>query len=244
MIKKIFTIAFLILTFYGCAVDDCFKNSGRMISRPVAVSGFKKVIVHKGISLVVSQADEYSVNIISGENLIDGIEAKVTDSTLVLKDVTECNWTRDYGVTTIHVSAPNLTDIISKTEQKITSGNTLNFPYLRLEALDGNHAGTGDFHLTVDNQLVFIETNNVAGFYLGGNTEMLTAAFYEGNGPLRASNLIASNVFIFHRGTNDMYVHPISAISGDIYSTGDVYCPEPPTVDVQQRYTGRLIFTD
>ncbi len=244
--KKLFGLIFIGLIFCGCeAVEDCFKKSGQMVSRTVDVSGFQKIIVHKGISLVITQSTDYEVTIVSGENLLNGIEATVTDNTLTLRDDTACNWTRDYGVTTVYVRAPNITDIISKTEQKISSGNLLTYPSLRLEALDGSEAGTGDFHLEVDNDLVWIESNNVAGFYLSGTTQTLTAAFYEGNGPLHADAMTATDIHIFHRGSNHMYVHPVNQITGNIYSTGNVYChPEPPTVDVDEHYNGRLIFTN
>ena len=56
-------------------------------------------------------------------------------------------------------------------------------------------------------------------------------------------NLIAQNVSVFHRGTNDMIVNPQQSITGSILSTGNVISVnQPPIVDVEEVFNGRLIF--
>jgi hypothetical protein len=242
--KRLIAI-FLVVILSSCeSLEECVKHTGNTAAREVAVSSFDKIIVRKGIALVITQADTYSVNIVSGENLIDDIRAEVKDRVLTLTDDTTCNWVRDYGQTTVYVTAPNLTHIISKTELDITSGNVLTYPSLLLESLDlSDGAGTGDFHLQVANESMEISSNNVSGFYLSGTTNSLVAGFYEGNGVLKAQELIANTIYVFHRGSNNMFVHPVESISGELFSTGNVFCsPQPPVVSVIRHYQGRLIF--
>ena len=245
--KKLFLFIASIAFFSGCEDPaDCLMQTGTMTSKVVEVTSFSKIEVHTGIALVITQGDIPFINVVSGENLIGDIEVSVQNGKLILRDKTTCNWVRDYGQTTVYVTAPNITELISKTEQTITSGNTLTYPELKLTANDlSDGAGTGDFNLVVDNDVLEINTNNVAGFYLSGATVNLIAGFYEGNGILQAKNLISYSVFLFHRGSNDLYVHPTNDISGNIYSTGNVYCsPQPPIVSVESHYQGRLIFRD
>ena len=63
------------------------------------------------------------------------------------------------------------------------------------------------------------------------------------NSPQVIENLIAQNVDIFHRGSNDMIVNPHVSLSGELRGVGDlISVNEPPTVNVEQFYTGELIF--
>ena len=243
--KKLFLFIASIVFFSACEnPTDCLMKTGAMTSKIVEVAAFSKIEVHTGIALVVTQGDIPFINVVSGENLINDIEVSVQNGKLILRDKTTCNWVRDYGQTTVYVTAPNITELISKTEQTISSGNTLTYPELKLAANDlSNGAGTGDFNLVIDNDVLEIDTNNIAGFYLSGETVNLIVGFFEGNGILQAQNLISYSVFLFHRGSNDLYVHPTNDISGNIYSTGNVYCsPQPPIVNVERHYKGKLIF--
>ncbi len=243
--KKLFLFIVLVSMFSACENPaECLMHTGATASKIVTVDAFSKIEVHVGIALVITQGDIPFINVVSGENLIDDIEVSVQDGKLILRDKTTCNWVRDYGQTTVYVTAPNLTEVISKTDQNISSANTLTYSELKLTANDlSNGAGTGDFNVNVNNDVLEINTNNVAGFYLSGATVNLIVGFYEGNGMLQAQNLISYSVYLFHRGSNDIYVHPTNDISGNIYSTGNVYCsPQPPIVNVETHYKGKLIF--
>lgn len=241
--KKLGIIACLFL-LAACDVAECVKSTGPMVTKEIEVATFEKILVRKGIALVVTQGPEYRVKVVSGENLVDDIQVRVTNDVLTLTDDTTCNWVRDYGQTTVYVTAPNLVEINSKTELSISSGNTLTYPALKLIALDlSDGAGTGDFHISVNSNDLEINTNNVSNFYLSGQTNNFVAGFYEGNGILKAQELAANSIYVFHRGSNNMYVHPVNSIAGEIFSTGNVFCnPQPPEVNVTRHYQGRLIF--
>ena len=48
---------------------------------------------------------------------------------------------------------------------------------------------------------------------------------------------------VLHRGTNKFIVNPQQSIRGEIRSTGDVISVnQPPIVEVEEFFTGRLIF--
>ena len=53
------------------------------------------------------------------------------------------------------------------------------------------------------------------------------------------------DLIVFHRSANKMVVHPVERIQGRIRGTGDVISVNrPPIVNVEEFYTGRLIFQD
>lgn len=243
--KKIILVIVFAAFFYNCEKPgDCIKSTGEMVTREVEVTPFETVFVYTGIELVIKQGAEYKVEVRSGKNLIDDIEVKIQNNTLTLKDKTTCNWVRDYGQTTVYITAPNLTDIHSKTEKKIMSDGVLTYPIIRLYGMDlTDGAGTGDFILEINNGQFVIANNNVCRFYISGNTQEALLNFYDGNGRLEAQNLNINVAKVYHRGSNDMIIRPIQSVEGDLFSTGNlILLSTPPFVNLTEHYQGRVIY--
>lgn len=242
MIKKYILLVF-VLFLSGCGIsEDCIKNAGNPVSKEFAIADFDKIRVHSGISLVVKEGPNFKVIIQSGSNIIDNIEATKQGDFLVVKDNSTCNWTRDFKAATVFVTAPNISEIHSKTEQDIFSDGTLTFPILRLFALNEDEAGTGDFYFNINNAQTVIESNHVSNFTISGNTSELLCNFYFGTGKFYGENFICQNIKIFQRGSNDMILKPIESISGKILNTGNVILKNnPPIINVEQLFSGHLI---
>jgi hypothetical protein len=245
--KKIIFILTVFLLFISCSKpSDCIESTGAIITKDFDAKDFNKIYVHKGIGLVITQGTAFKVVVETGENLMDDISVTVSDSTLVLRDNTTCNWVREYGHTTIFVTTPSLDylDINSRTERDITSNGVLTYPILRLIAIDlAEGAGTNDFHIQVDNYQTVIENNNVSRYYISGQTDEVLLNFYDGHGRFEGENLIAKRIKVFHRGSNDMVVHPIDSIYGKMVSTGNIILKNvPPIVDVEALYQGHVVY--
>ena len=243
--KKIVLLVGLILVGIGCSKpSECIEATGSIITKDFTVSDFDKIIVHQGISLVVTEGPIYKVEVQTGENLMSNIEVRVDGDLLTLKDNTTCNWVREYGNTVVYITAPNITELHSKTERTIASNGVLKFPVLRLIAMDlSNGAGTGDFNIQVNNSQLVIENNNVSRYYISGQTDALLVNFYDGNGRFNGDNLTAKKINIYHRGSNDMVVNPSESIIGKMVSTGNVILKNNLSiVDLKQLNQGRVIY--
>jgi len=248
--KKYLIYIAVFLVFIQCEKPiDCVKSSGPVKSKVYEGLTFTKLLVNKRIAIVITQGDQYKVEVKTGENLINDIEVTLSGDLLTLSDNTSCNWVRDYGETVVYITAPNITDIFSKSEQNITSNGVLTYPSLHLTLLDDNDGfsgtGTGDFHLQVNSDNVFVENNEVGRFYLSGTTNNLQVSFYEGGGVFHGENLHANSIGFYHRGSNDLYIRPILSLNGDIYNVGDVNCysrPPAENVHVREHYRGSLIY--
>jgi hypothetical protein len=243
--KKIILLIGLIFISFSCSKPgDCIESTGSIITKEFIVSDFDKIIVYQGISLVITEGPVYKVEVQTGENLMPNIQVSVVDGLLTLKDNTTCNWVRNYGNTVVYVTAPNITELHSKTERTIASNGVLTYPILRLISMDlSDGAGTGDFNIQVNNFQTVIENNNVSRYYISGQTNELLVNFYDGNGRFTGDNLNARKIVVFHRGSNDMIVKPTESITGKMVSTGNVILKNnPPIVDVQQLYQGRVIY--
>ena len=237
----------LLLLIAGCSsAEDCFKKAGNETQRQFEVAPFTKIIVGERIAMVIKQADEARVVVKAGENFVDDVKVVVTDGALRLTDESGCNMVRGYESITVFVDAPNVEEIYSNTGRPIKSDGVLTYPVLRLYAMDFfGGVGTGNFYLEIDNLQTVVENNYVAGYYLTGHTNELLLNFYDGNGRFEGKDFHAESIKIFHRGANDMIVHPLQSLSGDIYSTGNLISKNNPAqLDVREHYTGRLIIAD
>lgn len=240
----------LIVLFYSCEKPyDCVKSSGPMSSRVYDGLVFSKLLVNKRINVVLIEGSEHRVEVQAGENLINDIEVVVQGDQLRLTDNTSCNWVRDFGNTVVYVTAPNITQINSKTEQDISSQGVLRYPNLHLLSLDDSDGypgvGTGDFYIAVDNNSLTVENNEVGRFFITGSTNTLILYFWENGGIFQGENLYADTINFYQRGSNDLFIRPVNYLDGDIYNVGDVNCysrPPQENVRVTEHYRGRLIY--
>jgi hypothetical protein len=228
--------------------SDCVQSTGALVVKDIPVTAFTKIKVYRGIEVVITDGPEYKVQIEAGANFIDNVEVQQNGNQLIFKDEVSCNWVRAYGTTRILVTTPTLEEIYSKTERNISSNGVLTYPNLTVTSFDKDAdgeagAGTGDFTLTLSNDLITINNNNVSRFYLSGQTNTAKFNFYFGDGRIEAQNLVAQNIEVFHRGSNDMIVHPVQKITGVLNSTGNLILNTVPTlVDVQELFMGHIVY--
>lgn len=247
--KKLYYIGFLIL-FGSCAIEDptaCFESSGKEISKTIKIDNFSRVIVREGIKLEIKEGSENSLKIIHGENFIDNISAEIIDGRLNINNNNDCKFFNGFKPAELVLTAANITEIRNASQYTISSRDTLRFNSLTIISEDFNEkeVNVGDFDLLINNQNLSIITNNVSNFSISGKAENFNINFASGQGKLLADNLIAQNIYLFHRGTNDLFVNPVKEIKGEIRGTGNVISiNRPPIIEVQEFYTGKLIFRD
>lgn len=239
----------LLASCNGDNVPDCFQNAGDLVRKSMDVPEFSTITVFENLNVVLKHGDDQKVQIETGEYLLNDVSAVVEEGRLVLRNENSCNYVRDYGLTTVYVTSPNITEIRSSTGLLISSDGVLNFPSLNLIAESFNNPETettdGSFDLNLNATSVSIVVNGIAYFKLGGNTENFNVTVAAGDSRIEAENLMANNVSINHRGSNDVFVNPKQRINGVIRGTGDVISVNrPPEVDVEELFNGRLIFQE
>lgn len=242
---KIVSLLFLI-AFFSCDsenANDCFQTSGSPITKEFNVDDFKKINISEGIELIIKQGAEKKVVVKTGDNLISGITAEVSENELFLRNTNGCNWVRDYNTTKVYVTTPELINVYSSSQFGVKSEGVLNFPSLTLQSGMFGNTASGTFELQVNCVNLSIEDNKSSYFAISGTAEALNIAFYDGDARFDGSNLTVKEVAFFHRSSNNIIVNPINKISGTIYSTGNVILKNvPPVIEVTQLYQGRLIY--
>ena len=240
----------LSLCWSGCDSPGagCFSTEGDIIEEEFDVAAFDKVIVWKRVKLFVSQGPVHRVVVRTGENLIDEVNVRVEDGLLKVSDRNSCNLFRDYDVTEVFVTAPNLIEIRNSSGLTVENIGPIRWPFLALFAEDrlneGEFQKDGDFYMTdLDVESLRVDANGVSTFYLEGRALEANFGLFDGDVRLDAGNLLVDRVVVRHRSTNKMIVHPLIAIRGWIRGIGDVIARnQPPVVDVEESFRGRLIF--
>ncbi|MDC8003161.1 DUF2807 domain-containing protein [Aureisphaera galaxeae] len=244
----------LIATVFFMACDsedalDCFQTKGDTITTEFTVAAFSKIRIEDDVSLIIRQGDVQEVLIETGENLLNDVSVRVEGGTLIVKDGNRCNFVRDFGITKAIVTTPVLTEIRNSSEFHVVGEGVLRFPFLEL--ISNTEGGiedsrkSGDFTMTIDCQDFRVDANGYSGFYIDGFAEKASIAFQDEVPRFEGPDLIINDLRILHRSANKMIVNPQERIRGQILSTGDVISlNRPPIVDVEEIYTGRLIFQD
>jgi len=228
---------------------DCFQNAGDLVRVEVQLPPFTTITVFERVALVLREGPEQRVEIETGEFLLNEVTAEVEGNRLVVRNENNCNLFRDFELTTIYVTSPNITEIRSSTGLPISSDGVLNYPSLRLlsESFTSDETDTtsGSFDLQVNTQNVTIATNGIAFFTLSGATENLGITVAAGDSRIELERLVAQQVNLNHRGSNDILINPQESLRGVIRGNGNVISfNRPSEIEVEELFNGRLIFRD
>ncbi|GAA0871307.1 hypothetical protein GCM10009117_04530 [Gangjinia marincola] len=226
---------------------DCFQVEGDIIEKEIDLPPFSKITVNEKIQLFVSYGENQLVTLETGENLLNEIELRVEGDRLIMTNSNGCNIFRDYAVTKVYVTLPEFTEIRHFSEFTVTSTNTIKSNNLRLLTEDNQEEEeqhtNGDFDLTLEVETLRITSNGNGNYILDGTVAQASFGIFSGDTRIEAGNLLIDDLELFHRGSNKMIVNPLLSIKGELYSTGDVIAKnEPAIVEVEEFYTGRLIF--
>ncbi len=249
--KRIMIFSFLIISLlYSCDSEDatdCLQTDGDAITRTLELPFFDKVRTENDMRLEITQGETQSIIIETRENLFNDLVFKVEDETFIMQNKNGCPIFRDFGRTLVRITVPNLTLIKNSATYEIRSNGTLTFPIVRLESvttpgLDSPNK-TGDFFLDFESERISIVANGMSDFHISGTTEDLNINFSDEFPKLYGEDLIAQDIVVRHVGAAPMIVNPQLSITGEIRATGDVIARnQPPIVDVDELFTGRLRF--
>ncbi|MFT4942832.1 MAG: hypothetical protein ACI9RL_001427 [Candidatus Paceibacteria bacterium] len=247
------SILVLLTVMYGCdspPFGDCFQAAGTSISMIVDVEPFSKVRIEGEVTLFIKQGDVQEVALTTGDNLLSDVSVFLVEDTLVITDTNACNFVREYGITVVTITTPNLTAIRNASNFDVTGIGTLAFPELLLTSNTTQGPGgietikkSGDFYLDIICDDFNISANGKSIFYISGAANKASVNFSNENPRFEGRNFLVNEFNVFHRSSNKMIVNPQEKLTGILLSTGDlISVNKPPFVDVDVMFTGQLIF--
>lgn len=249
--KKLFFIGlvFLILSCDSDTSWDCVQAAGDSISKEYVLSEFSKIRIEDDVILFLKQGETQEIKLETGENLLGDISVTIEGETLIVKNKNSCNLVRDYGITKVFVTTPNITEIRNSSAYDVIGEGVLNFSELTL--ISNSSAGpetirkSGDFYLNINCDQFRISANGQSVFYITGYSQKASLSFDDEMPRFEGQNLVIDELTVSQRSANKMIVNPQQSIIGKIVATGDIISHNrPPLVDVKELFTGRLIFKD
>lgn len=243
----------MLLVLVQCSADrmkECLKASGKPSQRQFALEAFEKVELGQHLSLTIEEAPEYEMTVRGGANLLEEMEVTLVDGLLKIENKVDCYTFRSYNQLQVHLKTPVLKEIRSKTSYHIRSKGVVRFPVLKILAEDfatgyADSATDVSIDLHIENQSFTVVTNGLANVVLRGSTQQCHISVAAADARIDARELVAQNVKVFHRGSNDILVHPVELLEAELRSTGNLLVYEQPiTQKIVQLYSGRLIFVD
>lgn len=241
--KKHLTIfSFLsLLWLFGCDSPDafdCIKKSGTVVEEEVMVGEFKRIFTYDGLQLNLAYGESQKVVIRGGENLIPNVNFELNDDQLIITDDNSCDWTRNYEPIVIEITSNELKEVRSGGYGLIKSINTLNFDDLLVESKEGS----GDFDLTVNTDRLRVVNNSISNITISGAANSLSIGHWYNDGRFIGTDLKINEVNVSHNGVNDIYIHVMEKLSGELTSRGNIfYFGDPDSVEVNVSGTGGLI---
>ena len=228
---------------------DCVQEAGDRIQEEFEVAQFNTIVVEEGLQLIVIDGQQQKVVVQTGKNLLNAIEISVTDGVLNLYNNNGCNLVRDYNITQVLVTSPNIDTIRNASGYAVQSDGVLRYDSLTLLSEDleeeDKYHKDGDIRLELEVDTLKIIANGLSNFFLSGTANIANIELLEGDMRVEAQNLAVQELYVFHRGTQKVIVNPIQSLRGKVLSTGDlISVNRPPIVEVEETYTGRLIFQE
>lgn len=248
-LKHLFRLVIVFFMLTSCdseTANSCVRTSGSIVKHQIEdLPTFNRIKIEEGIELILAQSTEHKIEVEAGSNLINDISVEVIDGELIIKNNLSCNWLREYASAKAYVTFVELNQIYSVSQYKVHSGQLLSFDHIELASGVYQEGISSEFELEIQSNHLTIQSNDASYFKISGTSNSMYIAFWAGVPRIEAPNFLVHTIDVFQRSSNDMILHPIEAINGNIYSTGNIILKNiPNTINVAQHYTGKLIIND
>ncbi len=235
--KNIFLICFCILFYQGCKKDslcNCIENTGSIKTELRQIEEFNSLEINNNVDIILTPDSIFYAEVSCGENLIDGIETKVTDGRLEIRNKNRCNWLRDFeNKFTVNIHYKSISFITYNGSGNLTCADTLRENFLQVESWNG----TGELALLFNGGELYLKLHTGPGDISATGKAAILYLYTAGNGYMKTGNLVANYVYVTTKSTGDCEVFPITELDAKIEYSGDVYYKGNPIL-IKKTITG------
>lgn len=218
---------------------DCFQTAGSYTTVKRELESFNSIELNDYMQIELYDTNAYFVEITAPRNLIPDIRTDVNASQLKIDNKNTCNFVRSFkNKITVRIYAPDFADIQNKSTGDITSINTINCTYFKLE----NHHASGTIIVILQTDSTLIATHTGVSDCLLRGTSHKTSLFNQGLGIIDARHLLSNESYVNNSSINDVYVNSNGYMYSALYFSGNIYYTgEPGHIDFDRNGTGELI---
>jgi Putative auto-transporter adhesin, head GIN domain len=237
-VTKVIAATIIALLFNSCQNGGVLFNNGidgngnvQTETRTITET-FTKVVVSRGIDVVLEQADIVKIEVEADENLLQHITTKVENG--VLKISSDENIDNAEAMK-VRVSMPTITVIETTSGATVTGKNTLKGTNLKVKTSSGS-----EIQATLEFDEISCESTSGSNIDVAGKALKLETASSSGS-EINAESLLANEIFAQSTSGSSTQVHPLVKLSGKASSGSSIdYDGNPKTVEKEETSGGSV----
>lgn len=152
MIRTLVVLFFVVFLLIGCKKPEdrtCWKSHGKEVTKEIMLPSFSRLYLHEHMEFVLVQDSIEKITITGGENMLNFIEATVTDGLLDIQNKNKCSFLRSYKKKIIvEIHFKSLINILFQGTLPLTNRGVLKFDWLTFLLKDG--AGSVNLNLEAE----------------------------------------------------------------------------------------------
>lgn len=231
-----------ILLLAACSdMGDCFHGSGKQVTESRSIGSFHSIYLTSNVNLVLHfQPGIRRLEVTGGDRLTEGVETKIENGQLSVKNTNRCNWVRSFKQRlTVEIWTDSLQSIyLEDATGDVTFKDTLATENFRFDAY--NSMGRGDLLLHCYIATLALHTGPFDLTAKG--TATVQYNYHAGYGKNDCRELVTANAFLTNKGTNDTYISTSQLLEVNIQQSGNIYYRgEPASIKTEITGTGKLI---
>ncbi|MBI5541802.1 MAG: DUF2807 domain-containing protein [Bacteroidia bacterium] len=239
---KLYYLLILVIVFGSCSKGhrcDCFVSNGKELEEVRELSDFTELEIENVFDIKLKVDTINQIRIITGKNLIKGIETVVENNRLYIKNTNKCNWSRKFiGKIKLEISLNNISYINLMGSSDISCTDTLYGNELKVD----DWADISNVNLTLDyNSLIYALHAGTGNIILKGK---VISANYWNNGysNFDFNYLITNNCNVMSNSTGFTKINVKDELSAKLFNSGNIYLEgNPSKITSTQNGSGELI---
>ncbi|PIP54299.1 MAG: hypothetical protein COX07_06075 [Bacteroidetes bacterium CG23_combo_of_CG06-09_8_20_14_all_32_9] len=240
--KKFLYFIVLVLFISACTKGhrcDCFVSNGKVIEEQRNLSSFTEIEINNVFNVTFKIDTVNAITITTGKNLINGIETKVENNRLYVKNTNRCNWTRKYkGKIKLEIAFNKLTYLKLNGSCDVNCLDTIKGNEIRID----DWADISTFNLIVNySTLTFALHAGTGDISLKGKVGV---GYYwnNGYGYFHFNDLPTDYCYIMSNSTGDCNIFVNKEIGAKLYNSGNIYMyGNPEHITSSQYGSGQLV---
>ncbi len=219
---------------------DLFSSTGANASITKKVEPFHQLFIQDEFDVELIQDSQFSVEISGGKNLLDKIDAQVTDGKLVLRNKNKFNWVRKMGQRfTLKVHCGVFDYIEINGDGTIITKDTLKDLKNRIELV---HNGTNNLSINLKYDWITFRCTNIGKLTVNGACGILAGSVEEASA-FDGTYLSAKDAYFYSYSLSDSYIQADIILGINLYGRGNVYYFKEPSIskNLNVQGTGKVI---
>lgn len=221
----------------------CFVSSGKEISIIRELDPFTEIELNHVFEIYLIQDSSSFVEIIAGENLMDGIVSNVIDGRLLIDNNNTCNWMRGYSkILTVRIHCQNFELLTINGECDVFSEGIIQMDTFFIDV----NSGACLCDISINAKLIKLKVHAGTGkFTIKGECKS-SYVYSHGNAHVFQENLIAERLQIYNNSTGDARINVSNFLHVEFLGRGNIYYKgNPSEIIIQEQYgEGELIKID